>query len=397
MVYAKEMPTPIVASPVNATDRGPALRAVDFFCGAGGMTCGLLSAGIDVLAGIDNHLPCKPTYEHRSNNKRPNGEAARFILGDVSALRPADLAVSIEIEKENDAWIFAGCSPCQYWSKVNTSRERSATSKALLGHFQRFVDAFRPGYVVVENVPGLHTRRAHSGLAAFLEFLDDAGYVYDHDTVAVCFYGVPQKRSRYLLVATRVCLPGSKPVIALPEPDSATGSFPEGMKLKHYIGKRNGFKSIRAGKRCEQPPLHWAAKLSDRNLQRIRLTPKNGGSRVAWSEDPALQIEAYRGKNDIFRDVYGRMRWDEPAPTITTRFNSLSNGRFGHPAENRAISLREGAVLQTFPLSYVFPRSFPEAARQIGNAVPPELARRIGCRLMEHYRDNCAEKSFGKI
>jgi DNA (cytosine-5)-methyltransferase 1 len=395
MSSVKNPPGQREAGPVPSKDDRPILRAVDFFCGAGGMTHGLLSAGIDVLAGVDNHLPCKTTYEHQSNNKRPNGDVVQFIHRDIATLNPSDFAIDIGIEKCDDNLVFAGCSPCQYWSKVNTSRERSATSKALLEHFWRFVDALRPGYVVVENVPGLHTKGTSSGLAAFLGFLDDAGYAYDDDTVAVCFYGVPQKRSRYLLVATRVFPPGSNPAIALPEPDRAAGPFPEGMKLKHHIGKRNGFKPIRAGMRCEQPPLHWAAKLSDRNLQRIRMTPKNGGSRVAWREDPDLQIEAYRDKDDIFRDVYGRMKWNEPAPTITTRFNSLSNGRFGHPTEHRAISLREGAVLQTFPLSYVFPLSFPEAARQIGNAVPPELARRIGCRLVEHYSSVQAEAALG--
>jgi DNA (cytosine-5)-methyltransferase 1 len=359
------------------------------------MTHGLLSAGIDVLAGIDNHLPCKMTYEHQENNLRPSGKVAQFIHADISTLAPADLAADVEIQEHDDSLVFAGCSPCQYWSKLNTSRERSAASKALLGHFRRFVDAFRPGYVVVENVPGLHTKSSSSGLANFLEFLGDLGYAYDHCTAALYFYGVPQKRSRYLLLATRVGAFGREPAIALPEPEKAAGLFPESMKLKHHIGGQNGFQAIQAGIRSEKPPLHWAAKLSDRNLQRIQKTPLNGGSRVAWREDPELQIEAYRGKDEIFRDVYGRMNWEEPAPTITTRFNSLSNGRFGHPEENRALSLREGATLQTFPLGYVFPPSFPEAARQIGNAVPPELARRIGCQLVEHHRSIRGEKPRG--
>jgi len=381
--------------PGDATTKRRRLRAVDFFCGAGGMTHGLLAAGIDVLAGVDNHLPCKATYEHRDNNRRPSGGTPRFIHADISGLEPACLAAKIGIQRNDDALVLAGCSPCQYWSKLNTSRERSAKSKALLEQFRRFVDALRPGYVVVENVPGLQTKGANSGLANFLHFLSESGYVYDHGTVAVCFYGVPQKRWRYLMIATRVCRPGSVPAIALPEPEHSEGPFPESMKLKYHIGRRNGFRAIQAGVRCEKPPFHWAAKLSDRNLERIRKTHSNGGSRFAWSDDPNLQIEAYRGKDDIFRDVYGRMSWEEPAPTITTRFNSLSNGRFGHPIEHRAISLREGAILQTFPLRYVFPPSFPEAARQIGNAVPPELARRIGCRLTAHYRTVRSGKARG--
>lgn len=357
------------------------------------MTHGLLAAGIDVVAGIDNHRPCKTTYEE--NNVRPGGSAPRFVHADISMLEPAELAADLSIEAHDSTLVLAGCSPCQFWSKLNTSRERSAKSKALLEHFRRFVDALRPGYVVVENVPGLQTKSESSGLSTFLEFLADAGYSYEERTVAVCFLGVPQKRWRYLLVATRVSLPGLGPTISLPKPDASEGPFPEGMKLKYHLGKASGFKAIRAGSRCEEPGLHWAARLSSQNLLRIRKTPRNGGGREAWREDPELQIPAYLGKDDIFRDVYGRMSWDEPAPTITTRFNSLSNGRFGHPDQHRAISLREGATLQTFPLSYAFPPSFPEAARQIGNAVPPELARRIGCQLVEHYRSVCGEIAFG--
>ncbi len=392
---AQRLVRSLAVAEMHAAASGPMLRAVDFFCGAGGMTHGLLSAGIDVLAGIDNHLPCKETYEHPGNNVRLGGDTCRFIHADVSTLDPADLARDLGLTSDDDTLVLAGCSPCQFWSKLNTSRERSATSKALLEHFRRFVAALRPGYVVVENVPGLRRKGASSGLSSFLEFLEEAGYAYDHENVPVCFYGVPQKRLRYLLVATRVSPFGMSPAIALPAPDSSEGPFPESMKLKYHIGESNGFRTLQAGSRSEEPPLHWAAKLSDLNLRRIALTPPNGGCRVAWSGEQDLQIEAYRGKDDIFRDVYGRMSWDEPAPTITTRFNSLSNGRFGHPDENRAISLREGAVLQTFSSRHYFPPSFPEAARQIGNAVPPELARRIGCLLTEHYRAVRAGEALG--
>lgn len=375
---------------------GSKLRAVDFFCGAGGMTHGLLSAGLDVLGGIDHHQPCREIYEHPDNNVRPCGQTVRFIHADISELHPDELAEQIGVENDDDTLVFCGCSPCQYWTKLNTSRERSAASKALLEHFRRFVDAYRPGYVVVENVPGLRTKAAKSGLAGFLGFLGEAGYAYDHDTVPAYLFGVPQKRSRYLLIATRVLGSRTKAAITLPQAEKTNGSrFPEGMKLKHHIGVEQGFPSLDAGGRCEDPPLHWAAGLSAQNLRRIRKTPKDGGSRDAWRDDADLQIEAYRGRDEIFRDVYGRMRWDQPASTITTRFNSLSNGRFGHPDEDRAISLREGAVLQTFPLTYVFSASFPEASRQIGNAVPPELARRIGCRLDQHYRSAQDEEARG--
>ena len=134
--------------------------------------------------------------------------------------------------------------------------------------------------------------------------------------------------------------------------------------------------------------IHTTASLSKKNRMRIKKTHNDGGTRLSWKNDPELQIDAYRGKDNIFKDVYGRMFWDKPAPTITTRFNSFSNGRFGHPEEPRAISLREGATLQTFPKTYIF-KSPNQAsiARLIGNAVPPELAKRIGTTIIRSYNN----------
>ncbi|MBD3340493.1 MAG: DNA (cytosine-5-)-methyltransferase, partial [Candidatus Lokiarchaeota archaeon] len=127
-----------------------------------------------------------------------------------------------------------------------------------------------------------------------------------------------------------------------------------------------------------------SANLSDKNLKRIKSTKKNGGSRLDWSNNKDLQLKAYQNKDNSFMDVYGRMKWDEPAPTITTRFNSLSNGRFGHPEENRALSLREGATLQTFPKDYIFiGQNDTDIALQIGNAVPPLFAEILGKSIME--------------
>ena len=185
--------------------------------------------------------------------------------------------------------------------------------------------------------------------------------------------GVPQHRIRYLLVGTRLSKNIKKPK---EEKD-------EKLILKNYIGIKNGFLKVKAGHRDETDFIHTVAGLSEKNTQRIRKTPKNGGNRLSWSDDPELQINAYRGKDHIFKDVYGRMYWNKPAPTITTRFNSLSNGRFGHPDEHRAISLREGAMLQTFPKTYVFKGTSQHSiAQQIGNAVPPELAKRVGLAII---------------
>lgn len=344
------------------------LRAVDFFCGGGGMTCGLRMAGIDVLGGVDIAADCKETYEF---NNRP----ARFVGRDVSDLNAESLGDIFDICREDPHLVFVGCSPCQYWSKIRTDRGKSEKSAFLLKEFQRLIEAFLPGFVVLENVPGLRNN-PRSYLPRFLDFLKHAGYSFADDVIDASRYGVPQHRHRYLLVASRIST-----AVTLPEGDETT------VTVRQIIGEENGFPRIAAGYADDTDFMHTSADLSALNLRRIRTTPHDGGDRLSWKDDPELQIDAYRNRDDIFKDVYGRIRWDAPAPTITTRFNSLSNGRFGHPEEDRALSLREGACLQTFPKNYRFFGSSRNAvARQIGNAVPPLLAEHIGTHLMRLIR-----------
>ncbi|MER9467782.1 DNA cytosine methyltransferase [Mesorhizobium sp. M0482] len=338
------------------------LKAVDFFCGAGGMSYGLSRSGIQILAGIDSALDCRVTYER-------NLPGAKYIRRDITRLSAPELGRRLGIVPNDPDLIFCGCSPCQFWSKIPTDKTKSARTAFLLRQFQRFIRYFRPGFVVVENVPGIYRRKDESILAEFLEVLRDLGYNCQDGIINASNYGVPQNRMRYLLIACRVAR-----VHSLPEPDSGTP-----LRVRDFIGRENGFEPVAAGRRDSSRFLHTTAALSEKNIRRLEVTPPSGGDRSAWSSDSELQIEAYRGRDEIFRDVYGRMSWDRPAPTITTKFHSLSNGRFGHPEEDRAISLREGATLQTFPKSYEFHgTAITSLARQIGNAVPPELARRVG-------------------
>ena len=334
------------------------------------MSLGLHQAGIRVLAGIDCDVECRETYES-------NIPGARFLQRDITCLEPSELAEALQLEKNDNSLVFAGCSPCQYWSKIRTNRAKSERSAFLLRNFERFIDFFRPGFVIVENVPGLLRKKAESILPSFLSLLADLGYAYDDGVVDASHYGVPQNRVRYLLIASRLV-----DQIRLPEPTDDPS-----LVVNSFLGSANGFESIAAGHRDETEYCHTASRLSPENMERIRRTPCSGGDRSSWRDDDQLQIEAYRGRDDIFRDVYGRMYWDRPAPTITTRFISLSNGRFGHPNEDRAISIREGATLQTFPKTFAFKASsLASFARQIGNAVPPEMARRIGKHLREISR-----------
>ena len=342
------------------------MKAVDFFCGAGGMSYGLQLAGIQVLGGIDNSVDCGRTYT-------ANIEGAQYIKHDIATLSAPELGRRLDLRRADPDLLFAGCSPCQFWSKIRTDKTKSQKSALLLRHFEKFIKHFSPGFVLVENVPGLYRRTQESILPQFLQFLARNGYVWADGVVNANHYGVPQNRMRYLLVATRL-----SDQISLPKPE-----INESLTVSAFIGAMNGFARIPAGHRDNSPLLHSAAALSEKNLRRIALTQTSGGTRECWGNDPSLQIPAYQGRDDIFRDVYGRMHWDRPAPTVTTRFNSLSNGRFGHPDEDRAISIREGATLQTFPLTYKFHvKNNSSVTRHIGNAVPPEMARRIGQHLL---------------
>lgn len=336
------------------------IKAVDFFCSGGGMSIGMKQAGIKVIAGIDFDPECKATYE--ANNK-----GSKFIFADVFKLKEADLQNQLSLKRNDDNLLLIGCSPCQFWSIIRTDKRKSEQSKDLLAEFSRFVKYFNPGFVVVENVPGIMGRKEESGLNTFVNDLEKRGYKVKYKVVNMNEYGVPQTRKRFSLVASRV----SKDYV-FPSPSKKAKPT-----VKDFIGTQNGFPKVRAGHKDETKFQHTVCKLSDKNLQRLIGTPANGGNAMWWRTDKKLGREKYTG--DGFKDSYSRMSWDKAAPTITTKFFSVSNGRFAHPEEHRAISIREGATLQTFPKKYFFiSSSVHGAARMIGNAVPPEYAKRIG-------------------
>ena len=237
--------------------------------------------------------------------------------------------------------------------------------------FQKFIEYFKPGFVVVENVPGISSKK-ESPMGRFMAALEGLGYNVAHDITDMSLYGVPQKRKRFTLLASRVS------PIALPKPAKKT------MTVRDVLGTKNGFSKIKAGTADKTDFLHTAANLSEKNIERLQMTSKNGGDRSAWQNKPKYQLACYASGEKKFYDTYGRMWWDKPSPTITTKFFSVSNGRFAHPEEDRAISLREGATLQTFPKNYKFVgTSVASIAKMIGNAVPPEFAKIIGRQIVK--------------
>jgi len=339
-------------------------KAIDFFSGAGGLTYGLRAAGIAVLAGIDNDGSCKETFE--KNNK-----GSIFLEKDIIKYSPADLERDLKVKKNDDNMIFAGCAPCQFWSIIHTSKEKSKKTKDLILDFQRFVEYFRPGFVIVENVPGISSKK-ESPMGCFIATLEVLGYNVAQDVTDMSLFGIPQKRRRFTLLASRVS------EIHLPKPTN------ERKTVKDVLGTKNGFREIKAGTRDETKFLHTAASLSEKNIRRLKMTEKDGGNRSKWQNKKDYQLACYSFGDKRFYDTYGRMWWNKPSPTITTKFFSISNGRFAHPEEDRAISLREGATLQTFPKDYEFiGTSIASIAKMIGNAVPPEFAKIIGRQIVE--------------
>lgn len=347
------------------------LKAVDFFCSGGGMSYGMQQAGVKILAGIDFDENCKETYE-------ANIIGAKFIHKNVFNLEETYLEETLSLKKNDDNLILIGCSPCQFWSIINTDREKSEKSKDLLKEFRRFVEYFTPGYVVVENVPGVFSRKKESGLGDFINWLHNNDYNPYYRVHEVSEYGVPQHRRRFTLIANRITGKELKPIKV------------EGKKLtvKDVIGEHNGFPKVAAGNKDTSVFMHNVARLEEINLKRLALTEKNGGTRLVYADDPELAPPCHKNDKENFKDTYGRMWWDRPSPTITTKFYSISNGRFGHPEEDRAISIREGAVLQSFPIDYIFKtKHMGTTARMIGNAVPPKYAQAIANAIIQNHQN----------
>ena len=342
--------------------RRPKPAAVDLFCGAGGLTHGLVRAGLCVTAGIDLDPACEHPYT--ANND------SRFVLGDVGELTSSALR---SLFPRGATRVLVGCAPCQQFSRYSRRMgRRSARRWALLGHFSRLIDAARPAVVSMENVPELASDEAFGGFVCRLE---SAGYRVSFSSVYCPDYGIPQHRTRLVLFAS---LRGE---LSLVPPTHARDGY---LGVADAIGC---LPPLVAGGANATDPLHRACRLSELNLKRIQVSRPGG----CWRDWPAeLVANCHRADSGkTYPSVYGRMEWGKPSPTITTQFFGYGSGRFGHPDQDRAISLREGAILQTFPPDYRFcpdPQRTPIAVmgRLIGNAVPVRLGEVIGASILNH-------------
>jgi DNA (cytosine-5)-methyltransferase 1 len=335
---------------------------VDLFSGIGGLTHGFVREGFKVDAGIDFDLSCKYAFE--KNNK------TKFIHYDLTDLNSSELVENTFSKKKK---ILIGCAPCQAFSNYNKNQENDKWK--LLYSYGSIIDKVKPDIISMENVPQLETYNDGLVFNDFLKILKSNNYHVSYNVVKSKYYGVPQRRARLILLASKL-----GPIELIPY----THDDKNFVTVRKSIGK---LPAIEDGIPYENDPVHRARKLSYLNKIRIQSTPEGGG----WKDwDDELKLECHKkSTGKTFGSVYGRMNWDDVAPTLTTQCTGYGNGRFGHPEQDRAISLREAAILQTFPKKYKLfdpsrKISTPSIERHIGNAVPVRLGQIIAQSIKKH-------------
>jgi DNA (cytosine-5)-methyltransferase 1 len=340
------------------------IAVIDLFCGVGGLTQGFVMENFNVISGYDNDTSCKFSYETNNN--------AVFHAEDVSRLEGDKL----NREFGNKLKILVGCAPCQPFSSYSFKvKEKDPNKLNLLYSFSRLIKETQPTVVSMENVPQLVETEIFND---FLIKLKSFGYSVSYQVVFCPDYGIPQRRRRLVLLASKL---GEISLI------SKTHTPENYVTVKDII---SNLKPVNAGEFDKNDPLHRARRLNEINLRRIRYTKEGGGWR-SWPEE--LVLECFKKPSGkTYGSVYGRMKWDEPAPTMTTHCTGLGNGRFGHPEQDRAITLREAALFQTFPMGYKFYESLAKynpsvICRQIGNAVPPKLGQVIAKSIKKHLKE----------
>ncbi|AZI70424.1 DNA cytosine methyltransferase [Cloacibacterium normanense] len=343
-------------------------NVIDLFCGVGGLSHGFIQEDFNVLAGIDIDETCRFAFEE--NNK------SEFIAKSITDISAQEIN---RIYGENtDLKILVGCAPCQNFSSyMFKDKDKDSNKWKLLYEFSRLINEVQPDIVSMENVAQLINFKKAPVFEDFVSNLKSLGYYVHYEVVNCPDYGIPQNRKRLILLASKF-----GEIKLIPK----THNRDSYVTVKDAIGE---LPFIKDGEKDINDPIHFSRKLTPKNKKRIEATPY-GGSWKDWNED--LRLECHKketGKS--FPSVYGRMVWEKPSPTMTTQCIGYGNGRFGHPVQDRAISLREAALLQTFPLDYKFVKNDQDynstiLARQIGNAVPVKLGQVVAKSVKEHLK-----------
>jgi DNA (cytosine-5)-methyltransferase 1 len=363
----------------NIAGKKPKIVGIDFFSGCGGVSYGFKKAGIDVLLGLDNDNDVSQSY--LTNNK-----PAHFMSVDIKNHLQNVVAVKEYLKSTDwDYSVFSACAPCQPFSSQNRNF-RDDDRKSLLLHFIEVIEKlekkYHPSFIFAENV-GPIKLRGKEILNLIIKKLNSKNYsILQPIILNAANFGIPQNRKRMILVAV------NNNHLDVSEEKFNWNYFKHKfgeneVTLKDAIGH---LPKLAAGKKDPNDILHTAMNLSERNLNRIKQITVPGGTRLMWKPEDVLECH----KNfSGHKDVYGRMWWNRPAPTLTTKFIGLSHGRFGHPEQHRAISLREGAILQTME-KFLFDLNLSKEkiAKQIGNAVPPKLAKKFGEYFIELAQGN---------
>jgi DNA (cytosine-5)-methyltransferase 1 len=353
------------------------IAVFDFFCGCGGTSRGFQKAGMDIAFALDIDADSKNTFTR-------NFPETAFCDKSISKILDSDLRPALD-QHHDSLKLFCGCAPCQPFTKQNTEGRKYDTRRSLLSQFGRVIENYLPDFVFIENVPGLQKvpRDRRGPFPAFKKLLERLEYKIDFGVIAAQDYGAPQLRRRFVLLASR------HGDIKIP---IASHGKAVGNPYRTVRDAISDLPAIGAGEEYVANDVlnHRTAALSKLNRQRIGITQHNGGGRKDWPE--ALWPNCYKRRSDGsihlgHTDCYGRLWWDKPATGLTTRCISYSNGRFGHPEQNRAISLREAARLQGFDDDFEFTGTLNSMAKQVGNAVPVDLAHAMGVHFINHFQE----------
>lgn len=383
------------------------IKAIDLFSGCGGVSCGLSRAGFDVKAAVEIEKDAAATYLNYS----PLANVA-VLQKDICSVSGKDLLKAAKIRK-NEIYLLAGCPPCQNFSMQNPKNKNKCEEerKKLLFEFLRIIEEVYPPFILMENVPGITTEFNSNILNEFIARLENINgdksekYIVLKDVLNAADFGVPQSRKRFVLHAVRADIYDRLQAFdynfQLPQPThqkegknglkswvtvkDAIGDLPKISAGQTYAGKKKIYN-------------HKSANLSDKNIARMKYIRTHGGSRCSLPD--SMILECHKKKNDqgqVFsghQDVYGIMDPNKPAPTMTGGCLCYSKGRYGHYSQNRAISIREAARLQTFPDDFIFSDSLTQAALQIGNAVPVKLVEASAKEFFEAIK--ILKKSYRK-
>mgnify|MGYP005786027121 FL=1 len=344
---------------------------VDGFCGAGGLSLGLSRSGFDLLLSFDIDETCIETM--KDNGKYFKHEIVR---AGIENMLDGNLLKRLKM-KPGELFLLAGGPPCQGFSVQRIGKDVDERNGLVL-QYGRLIEEVRPMYFLMENVAGIQGKRGSAALQRLVRHLEAIGYRVHKKILNAENYGVPQRRNRMFLVGER-------------DDMGSSYRFPEPKCVRRTVRDAISFlpEPPLDGSPHPDHPLHRRDRLSEKNLARINAL-KEGQGRDCLPQD--LLADCHKISSSVIghRNVYGRMAWDDVAPTITARFDSFTRGQFGHPEQPRSITLQEGALLQTFPIDFSFTGSKVAIARQIGNAVPPRLAEFIGASIID-----CYEKGLG--